>query len=217
MFGVLLNDAHACGREPAATDDGNAAEGAILELPLTLAPGRVFSPHATTELLVHAALERMDGRPMRVADVGTGSGAIALALAVHRPQIEVWAVDTNRVAVQLAHENSIRNGVGDRVHILHGDLLAPVPGPVDLIVANLPYLPASVRRAQYDIEPDEAIYAPGDGLAPYRRLLTACRDGKLASPDGAVLIALHGEVLTARARELDDLRVELEDWLPAAA
>jgi hypothetical protein len=64
---------------------------------------------------------------------------------------------------------------------------------------------------------DEAIYAPGDGLAPYRRLLTACRDGKLASPDGAVLIALHGEVLTARARELDDLRVELEDSLPAAA
>jgi release factor glutamine methyltransferase len=180
------------------------------DLRLETAPGRVFTPRPATERLVEAALERIDGVPMRIADVGTGTGAIAVALATRRPQVEVWATDTNEEAVALARANAERLGVADRVHVLHGNLLDPLPEPVDLVVANLPYLPGWQRDARYDGEPDDAVYAPGDGLGPYRRLLDACRDGKLQT-GGAVLLQYHGEPLAADCWQLEDLRAELED------
>jgi release factor glutamine methyltransferase len=192
-------------------------ETTFYDLPFTLAPGRVFSPRPATERLVRAALERIDGGTKRVADVGTGSGAIAVALAVNMPQIEVWAVDRSRDAVELAQENARRNGVAERVHILHGDLLEPVPVPVDVVVANLPYLPDSLHDPEYDDEPDEAVYAPGDGLDPYRRLLNACRDGKLVIPGGVVVIQFRREVLAANCWQLEDLRAELEQRLAVPA
>jgi release factor glutamine methyltransferase len=192
-------------------------ETTFYDLPLTLAPGRVFSPRPATERLVRAALERIDGGPKRVADVGTGSGAIAVALAANKPQIEVWAVDLNRDAVELARENAEQNGVGDRVHILQGDLLEPVPVAVDVVVANLPYLPDSLHDPEYDDEPDDAVYAPGDGLDPYRRLLNACRDGKLVIPGGVVVIQFRREALAANCWQLEDLRVELEQRLAVPA
>jgi release factor glutamine methyltransferase len=192
-------------------------ETTFYDLPFTLAPGRVFTPRPATERLVRAALERIDGGPKRVADVGTGSGAIAVALAVHKPQLEVWAVDTSPAAVELARENANRNGVADRVHVIEGDLLDPVPVPVDVVVANLPYLPDSLHDLRYDAEPDEAIYAPGDGLDPYRRLLNACREGKLVTPGGVVLIQFHREALAANCWQLEDLRAELDQRMEAAA
>jgi release factor glutamine methyltransferase len=184
------------------------------DLPLLTAPGRVFTPRPTTERLVDAALERIDGVPMRVADVGTGSGAVAVALAVNRPQVEVWATDTNEEAVDLARANAERLGVADRVHVLHGDILDPLPEPVDLVVANLPYLPESEHDARYDSEPDDAVYAPGDGLGPYRRLLDACREGKLET-GGTVLLQFHREPLAADCWQLEDLRAELEAKIAA--
>jgi release factor glutamine methyltransferase len=192
-------------------------ETRFYDLPFTLAPGRVFSPRAATERLVRAALERIDGGPKRVADVGTGSGAIAVALAVNKAQIEVWAVDRSAEAVELAQENAERNGVADRVHILRGDLLEPVPVPVDVVVANLPYLPDSLHDSEYDDEPDEAIYAPGDGLDPYRRLLNACREGKLVIPGGVVVIQFRREALAANCWQLEDLRAELEQRVEVPA
>jgi release factor glutamine methyltransferase len=192
-------------------------ETTFYNLPLTLAPGRVFSPRPATERLVRAALERIDGGPKQVADVGTGSGAIAVALASARPQIEVWAVDKNPDAVELARRNAERNGVADRVHVLEGDLLDPVPVPVHVVVANLPYLPDSLHDPTYDEEPDDAVYAPGDGLEPYRRLLNACREGKLVTPGGVVLIQFHREALAANCWQLEDLRAELEERIEAAA
>lgn len=192
-------------------------ETTFYDLPFTLAPGRVFTPRPATERLVRAALERIDGGRKRVADVGTGSGVIAVALAVRKPQIEVWAVDTSSDAVELARENAKRNDVADRVHVMQGDLLEPVPGPVDVVVANLPYLPDSLHDTRYDNEPDEAIYAPGDGLDPYRRLLNACRDGKLVTPGGVVLIQFHREALAANCWQLEDLRAELDQRVEAAA
>jgi release factor glutamine methyltransferase len=192
-------------------------ETTFYDLPFTLAPGRVFSPRQATEHVVRAALERIDGGSKRVADVGTGSGAIAVALAVNKPQIEVWAVDKSRDAVQLARENAERNGVADRVHILRGDLLEPVPVPLDVVVANLPYLPDSLHDPEYDEEPDEAVYAPGDGLEPYRRLLNACRDGKLVTPGGVVVIQFRREALAADCWQLEDLRTELERRLQVPA
>jgi release factor glutamine methyltransferase len=178
-------------------------------LPLETAPGRVFTPRVTSEALVDAALERIDGVPMRIADVGTGSGAIAVALAVSKPDIEVWATDTNEDAVKLARENAERLGVADRVHVLHGNLLDPLPEPVDLVVANLPYLPETQHDERYDEEPDDAVYAPGDGLGPYRSLLNACREGKLLT-GGRIILQYRGEPYAADCWQLEDLRAELE-------
>jgi release factor glutamine methyltransferase len=181
------------------------------DLDFLTSPGHVFTPREATEQLVDAALERIDGVPMRIADVGTGSGAVAVALAVNRPQVEVWATDTNPEAVELARANAERHGVADRVHVVQGNILEPLPVPVDLVVANLPYLPESRHDSRYDDEPDDAVYAPGDGLDPYRQLLDACRDGKLASPGGAVLLQYHRKPLAADCWQLEDLRAELEN------
>jgi release factor glutamine methyltransferase len=180
------------------------------DLDFLTAPGRVFTPRPATEQLVDAALERIDGVPMQVADVGTGSGAVAVALAVNRPQVEVWATDTNPEAVELARANAERHGVADRVHVVRGNILDPLTTPVDLVVANLPYLPQDCRDSRYDDEPDDAVYAPGDGLDPYRRLLDACRDGKLET-GGTVLVQFHRRPFAADCWQLEDLRAELED------
>jgi release factor glutamine methyltransferase len=191
-------------------------ETSFYDLDLLTAPGRVFTPRPATERLVDAALERIDGQPVRVADVGTGTGAVAVALAVNRPDIEVWATDTNEDAVDLARANAERHRVADRVHVLHGDLLTPVSVPMDVVVANLPYLPEAEHDELYDDEPVEAVYAPGDGLDPYRRLLNVCRDGKLVSPGGTVFLQFRREPLAADCWQLEDLREQLEAATAAA-
>jgi HemK-like putative methylase len=192
-------------------------ETTFCDLPFTLAPGRVFTPRPATERLVRTADELIGGEPKRVADVGSGSGVIGISLAARNPQIEVWAVDKNPEAVALTRENARRNGVADRVHVVEGDLLDPVPGQVDVVVANLPYLPDSLHDDRYDGEPEDAVYAEGDGLDPYRRLLNACRDGKLVTPGGVVVIQFHREALAANCWELEDLREQLEEKQVAAA
>jgi release factor glutamine methyltransferase len=182
----------------------------FFDLQLETAPGRVFTPRPATQQLVEAALDRIDGMPMRIADVGTGSGAIAVALAVNKPNVEIWATDTNEEAVALARANAERLGVAERVHVVLGNLLEPLSEPVDLVVANLPYLPESEHDPRYDDEPEDAVYAPGDGLGPYRHLLDACRDGKLQT-GGSILIQFHGQPLSADCWQLEDLRAELEN------
>jgi release factor glutamine methyltransferase len=172
------------------------------------APGRVFTPRATTEALVDAALAHIDSQHLRVADVGTGSGVIGVSIAVAAPQVEVFATDINADAVSLARENAERHGVGDRVHVYEGDLLTPVPGDVDLVVANLPYLPEDEPQPELAGEPPEAVYAPGDGLGPLRQLLQICEAGKLAMP-GFALVQYRGDVLEADCQHLPELREEL--------
>ncbi len=162
---------------------------------LRTAPGRVMTPRATSERLVAAAAARLAGRPGLVADVGTGRGAIAIALASACPDTQVWATDTSLDAVRLARENIRRHGLDDRVVVRHGDLLDPVPHGLDLVVANLPYLPAAEARAHPDLagEPFGAVFAPGDGLDPYRRLVSAA-DAHLAA-SGTLLLQLRGRVV----------------------
>ena len=177
---------------------------------LTLATaGGVMTPRPASEELVTLAAERIGRRPARVADVGTGSGAIAVAIALAAPRAEIWASDVSAAAVLLARANAHRLGVGNRVHVLHGDLLTPIAGTLDLIVANLPYLPRDDRDRYADLarEPDTAVFAAGDGLGPYRRLLTAAEE-KLR-PDGAVAIQLHRQVFTAERDALSTLRATL--------
>ncbi len=173
------------------------------------APGRVFTPRATTEALVDAALELIEGRAVRVADVGTGSGAIGVSIAVAAPKVEVYATDVSADAVALARENASRHGVSDRVHVFQGDLLGPVPDPVDVVVANLPYLPESEHRPEYDNDPPEAIYAPGDGLESLRRLVEICEGGKLVMP-GFVVVQYRGDVVEADCQHLQELREDLD-------
>jgi release factor glutamine methyltransferase len=184
-------------------------------LALATRPGRVMTPRRTTEQLVATVLESIGSRPARVVDVGTGSGAIAVAIAKAAPNAEVFATDTSRCAVALARANVRRYGLCDRVTVCHGDLLAPVPGPIDVVVANLPYLPAADAARYPDLvgEPDSAVFAPGDGLEPYRRLLTAC--GERIGEEGAVVIQLHRRVLSATGADLPALRARME-WAAVA-
>jgi release factor glutamine methyltransferase len=177
-------------------------------------PGVVFVPRVATERLVEAALARIGDGPARVADVGTGSGAIAVALAATAPNVEVWASDTSEAAARLACENARRLGVADRVHARMGDLLDGLPRNLDLVLANLPYLPAADPDPRYDAEPAGSVYAPGDGLEPYRKLLAQAA-GHLG-PDGAVIVQLHGEILEAERHELTVLAARLETLAAAA-
>ncbi len=186
----------------------------FLDLTLETRPGRVFVPRATTEPLVAAALARIGDRTARVADVGTGSGAIAVALATYAPLAEVWASDASTQAVALAQANARIHGVADRVHVGTGDLLQGTPRDLDLVLANLPYLAESTADERYEDEPRDAIYAGGDGLEPYRRLLAQAAGHLVA--EGAVIVQLHGEILEAERHELPFLASRLEALAAAA-
>jgi release factor glutamine methyltransferase len=186
-------------------------------LVLLTAPGRVMTPRSPSAQLVAAARARLGGRPARVADVGTGSGAIAIAIAIACPNVEVWATDISHRAVALARANVRRHRLEDRVQVRHGDLLAPVPGPIDLIVANLPYIAASAAAEHPDLvsEPAAAVFADGDGLGPYRRLVDAAAT-RLAD-GGTLLLQLDRRVVAASRAELLALRAALGSAVFAAA
>ena len=179
-------------------------------LSLDASPGLVMTPRPATEQLVAAAVDFVGSGPALVVDVGTGSGAIAVAIAEAAPAARVYATDTSPHAVELARANVRRHGMGDRVTVRQGDLLDPVPGGIDLVVANLPYLPAGDASLYPDLagEPVSAVFATGDGLDPYRRLLSACAER--LDDDGAVIIQLHRQVLEATVADLQALHDELE-------
>jgi HemK-like putative methylase len=185
-------------------------------LELVACAGLVMTPRPASEKLVSAAIALVGDQPARVVDVGTGSGAIAIAIAAALPQAEVFATDTSAAAVALARLNVCRAGLSSRVTVLRGNLLDPISGRVDLIVANLPYLPITEagRRPELANEPPEAVFAPGDGLGPYRRLIAASR--RRMSDDGTLIIQFHGDVLTATRETLDVLSSTLSDRAHAA-
>jgi release factor glutamine methyltransferase len=171
-------------------------------LRLLTAPGRVMTPRPASEQLVAEARARLVDRHARVADVGTIAHAC--------PRVEVWGTDTSRCAGLLARANVQRHRLEERVFVRHCDLLDEVPAPVDLIVANLPYLPASVATEHPDLmtEPFESVFTPGDGLDPYRRLVDAASEW--LAEDGELLVQLHRRVVTATRAGLPRLRSELD-------
>jgi release factor glutamine methyltransferase len=142
---------------------------------------RVLIPRPETERLVEAARERIGGRALTVVDVGTGSGAIAVAIAAHEHRVRVIATDSSRDALAVAESNALANGVADRVEFRHGDLLTPITERVDVVCANLPYLPeASVEkwvgeRSSLAFEPRAAVVAGADGLSVIRRCVADLR------------------------------------------
>ncbi len=134
-------------------------------------------PRPETEHLVEKVLALAAGfRTPRIVDIGTGSGAIAIALAHKLLHAQIAATDLSAAALALAEENARRNGVA--VRFLEGDLLAPLAGELfDIIVSNPPYVPSADRATLSvevrDHEPALALFAGPDGLDVYRRLIPA--------------------------------------------
>lgn len=172
-------------REPLAYILGHTE---FWSLPLKVTPA-VLIPRGDTEVLVEAALSRLHGAA-RVLDVGTGSGALAIALAHERPECSVTAIDLSAAALEVAAENARCNGVAERVHLLRQDLATLPAGPFDLVVANPPYIPsgelAALMPEVRDFEPPLALDGGCDGLAAYRAL--AGQAGSVLTPGGWLLV-----------------------------
>jgi release factor glutamine methyltransferase len=168
---------------------------------------RVLIPRPETELLVEEALRLARSRPAPLlADVGAGSGAIAVSLAVHLPRATVYALDDSDGALAVTAENARRHGVAERVHCLPGNLLAPLPERVDLITANLPYVAAPEWEALAPeirgYEPQAALDGGADGLELIRGMLASAAPH--LRPGGALLLeigATQGPAVVALARQ----------------
>ncbi|MEO7933861.1 MAG: peptide chain release factor N(5)-glutamine methyltransferase [Chthoniobacterales bacterium] len=135
---------------------------------------RALVPRPETERLIELLLPLLRGRPVKVVDVGTGSGIIALTLAAEWPEADVTAIDLSPAALALAGENAALLELSSRVAFVSGDLLGSATGEFDLIVANLPYIPAGeiprlAREVQHD--PVSALDGGPDGLDLVRRLI----------------------------------------------
>lgn len=161
-------------------------------LDLMVSPDTLI-PRPETELLVELALARLPmGQPLRIADLGTGSGAIALALAKERPQAEVVATDASQAALAVAGQNAVRNGV-DNVAFRLGSWLQPLAGErFDLIASNPPYIAeGDPHLAQGDLrfEPGMALSSGPDGLDAIR---TIVQDAPQHLSSGGWLLLEHG-------------------------
>ncbi len=153
----------------------------------------VLIPRPESEFIIEAALARLrdKGRAWAVADVGTGSGCLAIALAHELPAARVTATDVSAAALTVARENATRLGVADRVTFVQTSLLDGAPGPFDLIVANPPYVPSShsttLSPDVRDHEPPQALYGHGDDGLDEARALLAQAPSRLA-PNGVLLM-----------------------------
>lgn len=150
-------------------------------LTLKVDPRALIPRHETEELVDHI-VERLAAPPPRILDLGTGSGALALALASKFPDADVTAIDQSGEALALAAENAEALGLAERLTVLQGDWFAPLPegSQFDLIVANPPYLTeAEMQTAAPEVvghEPAEALVSGRDGLDDLRRILGAAKD-----------------------------------------
>jgi release factor glutamine methyltransferase len=192
----------------------------------------VLIPRPETELLVDQGRAWLQAHPSRTqaADIGTGSGCIAVSLAVHHPKLRVTATDISPAALETACKNAIRLGVAQQVRFVQADLLAALRGPFDLICANPPYIPSDELKklAIFGREPSLALDGGKDGLALTRRLLAQA--ARKLAPGGLLLVEIeasqgdqalslagqffsvaHCEVLEDLAGRQRLLRVELSD------
>ncbi len=156
----------------------------------------VLIPRPESELLVEETLDFARGHfpeedPI-IAEIGTGSGAIAISLALLLPKAKIYATDISTRALEIARVNCERHRVQDRIHLLEGDVLAPLIEPVDIIIANLPYIgDAELDELGDEIkmfEPLEALAGGGDGLDRVRQLLV--KVGEKLRPEGLILLEI---------------------------
>ena len=144
---------------------------------------RALIPRPETELLVEEALavvragkpEQRDGTGLEIADIGTGSGCVVVALATQLPGARFFAADLAAEALEVALINAERHGVADRITFAQGDLLEPLPGPMHIIVANPPYVPkenlATIQAEIRDHEPRVAVDGGNGGMTIAERLI----------------------------------------------
>lgn len=156
----------------------------------------VLIPRPETEHLVEAALALASpAKPLRIADVGTGSGILAITLALHLTHATIVATDISPAALSVARSNAEQHNVVNRIQFLEADLLGNAePASYDLIVSNPPYIPESevleTQVAAY--EPPVALYAGSDGLTIYRRLIRVA--ARALAPGGHLLLEIgHGQ------------------------
>jgi release factor glutamine methyltransferase len=187
----------------------------------------VLIPRPETEILVVEALKVLSQpeqtkRRIRILEMGTGSGAISVALAKELPSASVVATDLSEKALSIAEENSLRNGVRERILFLPGDLFDPLEkGSIfELIITNPPYIPQdyfpSLPPEVRDFEPRVALDGGRDGLTFFRRVLP--RLGEYLSPEGWVLAEI-GAGQDQKVREIAAANPDLDscDFLPDLA
>jgi release factor glutamine methyltransferase len=181
-------------------------------VPLRVQPG-VLIPRFETERLLEIALERL-ACGARVVDIGTGSGAIALALKHERPDLNVFATDLSLDAVNLTLENA--RTLNLEIIVQHGDLLADLRGPWDAIISNPPYLPqsdAAHLEPEVQRDPHEALFSGVDGLEIARLIVSAAQStlepgGLLAMElDPRNVFVLQTELLESKNTVWDDVFV----------
>lgn len=159
---------------------------------------RVLVPRPDTETLVEWALSLDLPGAQTVADLGTGSGAIALALRQARPDWTVWAIDASADALAVASENAQRLGL--TLHLHQGCWLEGLPGPLDLIVSNPPYIAeGDAHLPALRHEPRSALVAGADGLADLRIIV---REASARLSPGGWLLLEHGHDQAAAVRQL---------------
>jgi release factor glutamine methyltransferase len=166
-------------------------------LDFSVEPG-VLIPRPESELLVEQAIKLAeDGAVSAVAEIGTGCGAVAISLALHLPLAKIYATDISTSALKIARFNCEKHRVADRVCLLRGNMLHPLPEPVDIIIANLPY----VREAELPqvssagFEPLLALNGGVDGLDKIRQLCGQA--GDRLCPQGSLLLEIGQGQATA--------------------
>ena len=166
----------------------------------------VLVPRPESELLVEKTLELAHNNTLSaIADIGTGCGAIAISLALNLPQTKIYATDISISALKVARSNCRRHGVLDRVYLLAGDMLAPLPEPVDLLVSNLPYVRESEvsETKELGFEPRLALDGGSDGLEKIRQL--CLQVGDKLRPGGYLLLEIgegQGQTVTTFLHQL---------------
>jgi len=161
---------------------------------------RVLIPRPETELLVEAALKvcrqmLTEGRTPIAADIGTGSGIIPITLAVLEPRLPyLYASDISADALEVAYLNCQRHHVEDRVRLLHGNLLAPLAEPVDILIANLPYVGTDeIDELAPDVrvyEPPLALFSGPYGLDLLHRFFTELHESRKLVQDAVLLLEI---------------------------
>jgi len=166
----------------------------------------VLIPRPESELLVEKAIKLAQNHPVStLAEIGTGCGAIAISLALNLPQAKIYATDISASALEVALFNCQKHRVVNRIRLLQGDMLDPLPEPVDLIVANLPYIKQSELRQMRsaNFEPQLALNGGSDGLDKIRQL--CCQVSGKLHPQGCLLLEIgqgQGRAVTTFLRRL---------------
>ena len=171
-------------------------------LEFAVGPG-VFVPRPETELLVEQAISAVEARYPRtnvaIADVGTGSGAVAVSLAANLLDSYLYATDISQTALATAHTNAEAHKLQQSIDFRLGDLLEPLTSPVDIVVANLPYISSNaIPTLELEVsrfEPREALDGGHDGLDLVRRLLRQAPEH--LSPEATILLELDPDQMEA--------------------